>query len=494
MLTVRQGLLASLIHLLSSISRRLIGLVSLIVLARVLSPEDFGLVAIALIFLNFLESVTEIGGNSYVFSREKIDDQIIYTNWTMNLLIKGGAAVILAICAPFIAQYYDDGRLTPILLAFSLTVAINALVSPGVLEKHKRQEIGKLTAFNIAQRVVTAGCTIAIAMIFQTYWALVIGQMLNAVFQVSISYYVAPKKLSFSFTNVEQQWEFSKWLLPQSFLNFFKTQIDAMFVSSHFDKATMGGYNSMRYYAMIPSNMLIAPLTAPALTQLSEIKNNKDYFIKKLQVINLFQVALCVPLAFLMITYSTDIISLVLGEKWSEYAPLFAIFSGTVFIVNLYNYIANILMLNDKTKLLTMFTLGSVLLNIAMFYFVEFKTIFQLATYKIVLDLGLVVLFYFATLFKLFGIKSLIFITYVSIPPVLITLIIHFFTVGSITLNITSNFAFLGEIAIFTVLYGAITMGVCYSFSNKVYAYSYLSSLATRFLNKIVVSKLRRNS
>ena len=153
-------------------------------MARILSPEDYGLVAIALIFLNFIDVISNTGGKSYLLSQETLTDELVYTSWTLGFLLKGTLSVLLAISSYPISLYYDDPRLMPIILVFSLQSFIGLLGSPGMIYKYKNQELGAITKWQIISRFVTTGITISIAIIYETYWALVIGQFLITVSQV----------------------------------------------------------------------------------------------------------------------------------------------------------------------------------------------------------------------------------------------------------------------------------------------------------------------
>ena len=120
MLTARSGIIAIMLSVLTQLSRRLIGIVSLVILARILKPEDYGLVAIALIFLNFIVVISNTGGVSYLLSRETLTEDHVMTNWSLNLVLKGGLALLLALSSYPISLFYDDSRLMPIILVLSL--------------------------------------------------------------------------------------------------------------------------------------------------------------------------------------------------------------------------------------------------------------------------------------------------------------------------------------------------------------------------------------
>lgn len=394
MLTIRSGVTASALSILTQLSRRLVGVVSLIILARILTPEDYGLMAISLIFLNFIEVISSTGGYSYLLSREKITDDMLFTNWSLNLLLKGSFAVLLGLASYPIALFYDDMRLFPIILVFSFQAMLSLFNSPGMILKMKKQELGAITTWDVISKFVTTAITIAIAVIYETYWALVIGQFLVAFSMFTASYVIAPKMPRFCLKNIKQQWDFSKWIIPQSIVNFFRSQIDAMFVSVSFEKATVGAYSSMRYYADIPTSIFITPLSGPLLAQFSEFKNNADYFQKQLQVVLFFLSLITAPVIYLMSAHSGYLVELILGDKWIQYSDFLGIFAFFIIVATGNNFLSQIVMLKDKTRLLFGYSLFSTVLQCILFISVDFASVYELAEYKIGLDIISVAVFF----------------------------------------------------------------------------------------------------
>lgn len=394
MLTARSGIIAILLSVLTQLSRRLIGIVSLVILARILTPEDYGLVAIALIFLNFIVVISNTGGVSYLLSRETLTEEHVMTNWSLNLMLKGGLAMLMALSSYPISLFYDDARLMPIILVLSLHLAIGLFNSPGMAFKMKNQELGAITKWQISSRVITTGITIGIAVIFETYWALVIGQLLATISEFFASYIIAPMKPRFTLKNFQPQWEFSKWVLPQSIINFFRSQIDAMFVSVTFEKATIGAYTSMRYYADLPTSTFITPLGGPLLTQFSQFKNNPSYFQQQLQVVLFYMSLITAPVIYLMYVHSYFVVDLILGEKWVQYSELLGIFAFFIIVATLNNILSQVVMLRDRTKLLLGYSIYSTLVQCILFVSIDFSSVYELAEYKIALDVISVCLFF----------------------------------------------------------------------------------------------------
>lgn len=488
MLTLKNATIASSLHFINQLVRRMIGIVSLIILARVLTPEDFGLVAIALIFMNFVTVVTEFGGPSYLLSREKINDQQVLSNWTLTFLIYNSVAVMLAISSVFIANYYEDPRLTPIILVFSLQIFVSSLASPGVIYLHKHQKLGALTRWQIASRFVTTAITIAIAVIYKTYWALVIGQFLVTLSSCIAGYVVAPLKPRFTLVNVKEQWEFSKWLMPQSLVNFFRNQIDAIWVSTMFDKAIMGAYNSMRYYAMIPATLFVQPIMNVTLAQFSEFKNNAVYFAKQMQVTFFALTIIASPIIYLMIKHDAIIVKIILGDKWVEYSALLSTFSWLVFLNVINRILGQIAMLKDKTKLLLHYSIACVIAQVLLFTIVDFEDIYQLAQYKILTDVLLAGLFYVFIIARLLSLQSLWLIS----QPILIS--IGLIYVASLYDMIVPRMEhelidFFVQCLAFAVAYGTTMLITMYLLKDKVYCFRYIFDKFNLVLKKIGIAQ-----
>lgn len=483
MLTARSGMVASALSVITQVTRRLVGVVSLIILARILTPEDYGLVAIALLFLNFIDVISSTGGNSYLLSREKLTDELVFTNWTLNFILKGSLAVILAISSYPISLYYDDPRLMPIVLVLSLQSFIAQFESPGMIYKIKNQELGAITKWQISSRFVTTGITISIAVIYETYWALVLGQFMITVSQLLCGYVIAPKMPRFSLKNIRPQWEFSKWVLPQSVLNFFRSQLDTMFVTVSFEKAIVGGYNSMRYYANIPTTMFINPASGPLLTQFSQFKNNPNYFEKQLQVVLFFMSMITAPIIYLMSSHSVYVVELILGQKWVEYADLLAIFAFFTIVMTLNNILSQIVMLKDRTRLLFGYSIYSTIAQAIMFSIVDFNNIYQLAHYKIVLDIASVLLFFVIVIWLFVGKHAFVSLLAPIIPSILTIYLsgrIAFVTIP----KVDSFLTLAGHSLLTTLLFAMMQLLMIVVLRKRVHCFTYSIRLITPLWQK----------
>ncbi len=480
MLTVEQGIAASLYNLLTQVTRRVIGIFSLMILARLLTPEDFGLVAIALIFLNFVDVISQSGGRQYLLSRNNLEDYQVHTNWTMNFILKNSLALLLAISSLFVADFYQDDRLVPIILVLSLQVFVLSMQSPGIIYKYKNQDLKAIMQWNLVSRLVTTGITISIAVFYKSYWALIIGQFMVASSTVIMSYVLAPKVPVFSLSNFKPQWSFSKWILPQSLVNFGKTQFDTIYVSTIFDKAVMGAYNSIRYYGNIPATMLVKPAFGTFLAQASQFKNTPSYFEKQLQVVFYLIGIICFPIISLIYQQYDFLVLLILGQQWIGYAELLGVFSFFTIVVALNHVVANIAMLKDKTFMLLLYSIFAMIVQIVVLVAVDFEDVFELAKYKIAIDIFSVFIFFVLVVYLLVSKIAVLILSSVMSISVIFVLVSGFIAQQVSFYNVWVNFILQCTITLF--IFGLLHLVTILLFKDKVHCFAYIHNLMLKLL------------
>lgn len=477
MLNLKSGMFASVLNVITELWKRAISIISLVILARILTPEDFGLVAISLIFLNFVSVASVTGGANYMLSQETITHSMAYTCWTLNLTIKGSLAILLILSSYAISNYYEDERLIPLICVFSFQLFVECLGSPGFIYKMKRQEFKEITKVSMVNKVVSTTITISIAIIYETYWALVIGQVSNSLVHVVATHVIAPMKLRLTFENIRAQWGFTKWILPQSLVNFFRGQVDAIFVSTQFAKPEFGAYNSMRYYASIPTTAIINPATSPLIAQFSEFKSDKEYLLNRCQVVVFAIAAFCALVVYTMGSFSSFFVNLVLGEKWLEYSSLLAYFSLMSITMGFTGLFGKLLMLQGRTKMLFVYSLISTFVQVFVFVFFSFDNVFELAKIKVYAELFSLTIFMFITVGIIFGVSKVWHFLLPAFIPFAVIFMVSLLEVSSMY-HFQSLFNIL-SLAISLLLYILLLLTVVYLFKSRL---SFLYYIHEKFL------------
>ena len=141
----KKAISGSLLLLFGKVIQKSLGIISMLVLARFLTPEDFGIVAIATIAAFFFDTIGQTGTQQYIIQKETITSQDVNTAWTLNLLFKAGCFLLFIAAIPFITDYSDNTLLKPVLYWISLIIPLGALISPGLIVQSRNLNYRPIT-------------------------------------------------------------------------------------------------------------------------------------------------------------------------------------------------------------------------------------------------------------------------------------------------------------------------------------------------------------
>ncbi len=170
---------------------RLLGLVSTLVLARLLVPEDFGLVAMAMVIVGLLDVMLDLGVSAALIQNDRADDEDFHTAWTLRLVQSAVAAVLLVASAPAVSSYYGDPRVVAILQVIAFTVFVGGMENIGTVSFQRNMEFGRDFQFYFLKKLVAVVFTIGAAFALRSYWALVLGSLVSRLTGVGMSYWLS---------------------------------------------------------------------------------------------------------------------------------------------------------------------------------------------------------------------------------------------------------------------------------------------------------------
>lgn len=475
---------SSILLIILSASKKLVGLVSTLILARILTPEDFGLVAIATLAYGLIEVVSVTGSEQYVITSKDVSKDTLDTAFTYNIFLKTLIAIVFFIISPFLAAFFNDERLIPVFMVLAVMLLISGATNPQVYLLKKNQNYGKLVKNVIIVKFIATAAAIITAIITRSYWALIVGQFIAYTGPVIGSYIIAPYTPRLNFKNLKKQFNFSGWLLPSSVFGYFRSQIDMIFVSKIFDATSVGAYHVMKYLTFIPSQHLVTPMTEPLLAQLSNIKDNKTYFIQMFNVSLLLTLFISVPICQLLFSNSEFVINFVLGEKWVQYANLLEIFSIATLMLAVYNQSNNCFLIYKKTKLIFIFEISFFIIIGTLFYLYKFVEIGDLARLKLIIDSTSTALIFLLASVILMSFRNFIKITSLSLV-ILTSSYLSGRIASKVAMSIENDFFnFIAWSLTYIILYIIITMSLCFVFRKNIYELHYLSSNFIKTLNR----------
>ena len=338
---------------------RSLGLISTLILARLLLPEDFGIVAIAAILLQFANVLSSSGIQQYIPQKEDIDDDDVNTAWSIDISMKFILWMILLFSAPLIGEFYDNDELITVIQVVSVVVFLRALQNPGMHLLRRELTYNPIFWLLSWQKVISFIFVITIAFLTHSYWAIIVGDIVSALVGVVLSYLFHPFRPRITFIKKVQQWAFTKWMFGRGVLGFMRAQMDNMLVSKMYSIGELGTYNIIRGITIMPATDVIAPSVEPLLASFSRVRDNMTTLNHHLRVSLLMIFILIMPVCAVLVFYSDAIVYVLLGEKWKDQGQLLANLTILLFTFSLGSILGNFYIALGKVKLIFFYNLIS---------------------------------------------------------------------------------------------------------------------------------------
>jgi O-antigen/teichoic acid export membrane protein len=302
-----------------------LGLVSSIVLARLLVPADFGLVAMAMSVILALELLREFSFDVALIQRQDADRSYYDTAWTLNVLLGLLLASLLVLAAFPTAAFYNEPRLRNVMLVLALGMLISGFENIGVVAFRKDLAFHKEFILRVAQKACAIAITLPLAFTLRSYWALVIGTVSSYALGVSISYYAHPFRPRFSLAARKNLFAFSKWLMVNNALWFVRDRSQDFVLGRVSGPSALGLFTISYEISNLPTTELVAPINRAVFPGYAKMAHDSTILAQGfLNVIGLV-VVVALPAGFGIAATSPVLVPVVLGDKWLEAIPIVSI-------------------------------------------------------------------------------------------------------------------------------------------------------------------------
>lgn len=301
------------------------------ILARLLMPEDFGLVAMALIAYGLLETIS-YAGVDLALMRGGADSRDYYdTAWTVQILQGVFITACLMAAAPLVAWYFNEPRALAVILWTAPRALLESLTNIGVVAFRKELDFAKEFRFQLYIKAINFVVVVAAALVMRNYWALVFGSLFAAALSVALSYRMHPYRPRLSLARLREIWSFSQWLVISRLGSYLNRRCDEFVVGGVAGSSAMGSYHVATELATLPSNELVMPIRRAMYPTLSKVADRREEFVSS--VLSSFSTvaAMCLFVAFTLMAMAPEVVAIVLGARWTEAVPLIrwlAVFGG----------------------------------------------------------------------------------------------------------------------------------------------------------------------
>jgi len=303
-------------------SVRLLGLASTAILARLLLPEDFGVIGLAIILVEFVQSVTDVGTVMALIQNTKADRRHYDSAWTLQIFQSLLVAAVVLACAPFSGDFFGDDRVASVLYLSALGMVLQGFTNIGIADFRKKLQFEKDFMYTAGNRVARAIVTIGLAFALKSYWAIAIGNLAGTIIEVWLSYVMSKYRPRFSTSKIRELWSFSQWMLAINSMNFLLERGER-FIVGRLVNSTKFGYYAVGYdLAMMPTFEIVMPVIRAVDSSVALIKHQaerlRNAVLNLLSAVMMF--ALPAGIGFLMI--AREFVTIVLGANWLPSMPI----------------------------------------------------------------------------------------------------------------------------------------------------------------------------
>jgi len=314
-----------------------VGLVSTLILARLLEPADFGIVAMAMVVVAGIELFATFGFDIALIHNQQAGRDEYDTAWTISAIMGLASAIAIALLAYPAAQLYDEPRLVPVFHVIAIASVLEGLKNIGIVEFRKQLQLEKEFLFRITVKVAAFIVTISIAYMYRSYWALVLGIVFSRLMALLLSFGMQPYRPKISFAAFKEIFGFSKWLFLNNLLVYLRVRSPDFIIGKIVGISGLGLYTIAYEISRMPTTELVAPINRVLLPGLAKIAKEPERLASAFRRAASTMVVLSLPAAFGLAATAHLFTPIVLGEKWLGAIPLIqalAVFGGMTAILS----------------------------------------------------------------------------------------------------------------------------------------------------------------
>ena len=299
-----------------------IGLISTAVLARLLMPEDFGLVASALAIEALIAALGRGSFRLSLIKNQSAGPTHYDTVWTLCILRGALIGVLLSLSASVTATWFGDARLESIIYIFAIMAFIGDLKNVGTVDFRKHLEFHKQFRFEIYGQLSYVVLAVGFAIPLENYWALVLGALGSKVTDVAVSYRMSRYRPRLCLLEWRETLVFSKWIVLDNLLTTVNGRASAFILAKLTGLEALGLYTVASRLSRLANQQLVRPTTGALFPGFAKIADQRErltrLYLDTLSLIVLFAVPATVGIA----CTAELLVPILFGQKWLAAVPV----------------------------------------------------------------------------------------------------------------------------------------------------------------------------
>jgi O-antigen/teichoic acid export membrane protein len=311
-----------------------IGLISTLILVRLLAPDAFGLAALASTSFDMLNTVSDFTFGLALVKMKQPTRAHYDTAWTLSVLRGFAIGAIIFLSAPWIADVMRDQRLVGVTRAMALYPVIWGFENIGMIDYQRTLRFDRLFVYDVLGKIVGFVVVIPAAFLLHNAWAVILGTLAPKIVQIPASFIMHPYRPRFSLRAGGELLNFSKWLFVTNIVSLTNNYMIHILIGRIGGAASVGLFRTAEQVGMLPVSELAAPIRGPMYSGYAKVLHDGDRLRR--QVIDGLSLTLMVimPLSVGIVLTAKLIEQVALGAQWAgaaafiQVCAFYALFEG----------------------------------------------------------------------------------------------------------------------------------------------------------------------
>lgn len=308
-------------------STRILAFVKIAILARLLSPAQFGVFGIASLALVFMEMLTETGVNVFLIQEDKKIKEYVSTTWVVSILRGVIISAVLLAGAQLISSFFGSPESKRLLILISFVPLLRGFINPAEVVFQKNLEFNKEFFFRLSIFSIDAAVAIILTLITRSAESLVWGLAAGVILEVVLSFaFIKPRpSLLFDIGKVKRVIGRGKWVTMAGIFNYLFHNADSIVLGKLMNTYSLGLYQMAYKIALVPVTDIADIFGRVSFPVLVRIANDRARLKRAFVKVILGVSALSIPYGLILLLFAKEITIILLGSGWLAIVPILKI-------------------------------------------------------------------------------------------------------------------------------------------------------------------------
>ena len=324
-----------------------------IVMARLLSPEDYGITALPAVFMAIAGTLMDAGFSSAMVRKPELTEKDLSTSFYYSILVGITCYLAIFIAAPWIADFYNVPVLEPLVRVTALTFLWGPLSTPQSVILQRRLDFKTPARISVITKIIGSIIGITFAYLGYGLWALVIMGVVSSLLGLIQTWLVVRwlPKAGWSKDSFKYLWNFGNKIIATYILDQVYQNITPIVIGKYYSPAQLGQYNRAQGYADLPSKQVTGMVQGVTFPVLSKLQGDKEKLAEKYRMMIKTLSFVVTPIMLGLSALAYPVVVVLVGEKWAPCVIFLQVMCFTKCLYPIHSLNVNLLMVSGRSDI-----------------------------------------------------------------------------------------------------------------------------------------------